>query len=81
VPYLTFQQKFDLVTKVKPTNNMSYSSFETVIEQLDIRSLLSKYPNELSGGQPQRVALARAMFPNPSIILGMNRRQHYIVVG
>ncbi|QVK12611.1 ABC transporter ATP-binding protein [Weissella ceti] len=69
VPYLTVQQQFDLVTKVKKTNNMSDRNFETVIDQLDIRSLLSKYPNELSGGQTQRVAIARAMFPNPSIIL------------
>lgn len=69
VPYLTVQQQFDLVTKVKATNNMSSSSFDTVIDQLDIRSLLHKYPNELSGGQNQRVAIARAMYPNPSIIL------------
>lgn len=69
VPYLTVQQQFDLVTKVKATNNMSSSSFDTVIDQLDIRSLLHKYPNELSGGQTQRVAIARAMYPNPSIIL------------
>lgn len=48
---------------------MSSSSFDTVIDQLDIRSLLHKYPNELSGGQNQRVAIARAMYPNPSIIL------------
>lgn len=69
VPYLTVQQQFDLVNKVKPKNNMDKETFDTVIDDLDIRSLLAKYPNQLSGGQTQRVAIARALYPNPSIIL------------
>lgn len=69
VPYLTVQQQFELVNKVKPEDNMSKESFDQVIDDLDIRSLLGKYPNQLSGGQTQRVAIARALYPNPSIIL------------
>lgn len=69
VPYLTVQQQFDLVDKVKSTKNMEQNKFASVIDQLDIQALLSKYPNELSGGQTQRVAIARAMFPDPSILL------------
>lgn len=69
VPYLTVQQQFDLVDKVKSTKNMEQNKFDSVIDQLDIQALLSKYPNELSGGQTQRVAIARAMFPDPSILL------------
>lgn len=39
-----------------------------LLERLDIKELLKKYPSEISGGQRQRVAIARAMINNPSII-------------
>ncbi|MBB1486289.1 ABC transporter ATP-binding protein [Oceanospirillum sediminis] len=45
---------------------------ERVTEMLDLvnmRDLIDRYPHELSGGQQQRVALARALAPRPQMIL------------
>ena len=40
-----------------------------VAEELDISSVLNKYPYQMSGGQKQRVASARAIITNPKMIL------------
>ena len=40
-----------------------------VAEELDINSVLDKYPYQISGGQKQRVASARAIITNPKLIL------------
>ena len=40
-----------------------------VSEELDINSVLGKYPYQISGGQKQRVASARAIITNPKLIL------------
>ena len=39
-----------------------------LLDLLDIKELLTKYPSEISGGQRQRVAIARAMVNNPTVI-------------
>ena len=39
-----------------------------ITKELDIESLLNKYPHECSGGQQQRVAIARALCMNPKIL-------------
>lgn len=40
-----------------------------VAKELDIESVLKKYPYQMSGGQKQRVAAARAIITNPCLIL------------
>lgn len=40
-----------------------------VASDLDIESVLKKYPYQMSGGQKQRVASARAIITNPKLIL------------
>lgn len=69
VPYLTVKKQFDLVGKVKPEGNLSSDTFKKYLEYLGISKLLSKYPDQLSGGQTQRVAIARALYTNPQFIL------------
>lgn len=40
-----------------------------IAERLEIKELLNKFPNALSGGEAQRVAIARALVKEPEIIL------------
>ncbi|CAM3187544.1 ABC transporter ATP-binding protein [Filibacter tadaridae] len=40
----------------------------TIAQSLNIKSILSQYPSEISGGQKQRAAAARAIITNPAIV-------------
>ena len=40
-----------------------------VAREIDIESVLKKYPYQMSGGQKQRVAAARAIITNPCLVL------------
>ena len=42
---------------------------EFLADKLEIRKLLNKFPDEMSGGERQRVAIARALINEPSIIM------------
>ena len=69
VPFLTVEEQFTLVDKVKKQNNLSRDELNDLLKQLGITDLVKKYPSELSGGQRQRVAIARALYANPEILL------------
>ncbi|HJA73987.1 MAG TPA: ABC transporter ATP-binding protein [Candidatus Limosilactobacillus faecipullorum] len=69
LPYLTVQQQFELVDRVKKQGNLSQAELQHLLEELGISQLVHKYPDQLSGGQNQRVAIARALYANPPIIL------------
>lgn len=68
VPYLTVEQQFKLVDKVKK-DNLSQTELTDLLTKLGIDNLVKKYPKELSGGQKQRVAIARALYAKPQILL------------
>lgn len=42
---------------------------KSVADNLDIKSVLNKYPYQMSGGQKQRVASARAIITDPKLVL------------
>lgn len=68
VPYLTVEQQFKLVDKVKK-DNLNQKELNDLLKKLGIEKLIKKYPKELSGGQKQRVAIARALYAKPQILL------------
>lgn len=47
----------------------SEEKLQKLSEQLEITSVLDKFPSQMSGGQKQRVAAARALIADPSIVL------------
>ena len=49
--------------------NKGNRRFNQLIDQLNISSLLNRYPVTLSGGEKQRVALARALIVEPEVLL------------
>lgn len=55
------------IQNVKP--NEIDARIKKTSEELDIKSVLNKYPYQMSGGQKQRVASARAIITNPKLIL------------
>lgn len=69
VPFLTVEEQFTLVDKVKKQNNLLRDELNDLLKQLGITDLVKKYPSELSGGQQQRAAIARALYANPEILL------------
>lgn len=68
VPFLTVEEQFKLVDKLK-NQNLTERKMHELLSDLGLLELLKKYPNQLSGGQKQRVAIARALYTDPDYIL------------
>lgn len=73
-------QSFNLIDELDIKNNITLpfifdkkeydkEYFESIVKDLEIEDVLSKYPDEISGGEKQRVAIARALLVKPKLIL------------
>lgn len=65
-PHLT--NETNILLPLKEQNKTS-PDFDSLIDRLNIREVLKKFPNECSGGEKQRVALARQILLEPKYLL------------
>ncbi len=70
IPVLTALEniEFSMMLKGIPEKEREEKAL-ALMEELGIKELAHKRPNEMSGGQQQRVAVVRAIVNNPSIVL------------
>lgn len=67
---LTAYENIALALTIQNKNQKEIDTkIKKVAADLDIESVLKKYPYQMSGGQKQRVASARAIITNPKLIL------------
>lgn len=65
----TVKENIYLPLKLDKKKQINSAENNDILDSLEIRDLLKKYPAELSGGQKQRVALARAFITRPDLLL------------
>ncbi len=75
---LVFQQ-FNLIPSLSIAANIAFQAklagrhdpawCETLSQRLGLQDLLTRYPEQISGGQAQRTAIARALAPRPPLFL------------
>jgi putative ABC transport system ATP-binding protein len=68
LPQLTVRQNIVLPVEVAG-GKLDRAWLDTVLEALDLGSVLRQLPAQLSGGQQQRVAVARAVLARPDVVL------------
>ncbi|QUJ68744.1 ABC transporter ATP-binding protein [Photobacterium sp. GJ3] len=68
LPTLTVQDNIEFCRQLKGLPAQP-ELWRTIISALDLKPLLSRYPEEISGGQQQRAAIARALYMEPDILL------------
>jgi len=69
-PWKTVSENVSLPLKLRRTPlKIRQEVTGTLLKELGLSSLSSKYPVQLSGGQKQRVAIARALATDPDILL------------
>ena len=67
--HLTVQGNLDFVTRRASQKIGTGLEYGEIIELLDLKKLLQRKSDRLSGGEKQRVAIARALLRKPSLLL------------
>jgi len=67
-PHITVRENLEYGRRFVPANEPQHE-FEMVVNLLDLRSLLQRRPEKLSGGEKQRVAIGRALLTAPRLLL------------
>jgi molybdate transport system ATP-binding protein len=67
-PHLSVMQNLRYSTWFRQSS-ISKKEFETITSMLDLKALLDRQPNRLSGGEQQRVAIGRALMSSPQMLL------------
>lgn len=65
-PHLSNKQ--NILLALGKNADSSQKQFKELIELLEIKEIIDRFPNEVSIGQKQRVAIARALILNPDFI-------------
>ena len=71
INYLTIRDNISLTTFLSPVDvNLNvHERVDDIANQLQLRSLLNRFPHQLSQGERQRTAIGRAIFQKPKLIL------------
>ena len=70
VPVLTAYENTEFVLALKNVADKTrHNIVMDILEDVGLKGLEHRRPDELSGGQQQRVAIARAIAPEPAIVL------------
>lgn len=68
LPTLTTQDNIQFCRQLKGLPDQP-ELWRNIVSALDLKPLLKRYPEEMSGGQQQRAAIARALYMEPDILL------------
>ncbi len=68
-PHYTVEKNIELGTERKNKNGKKKIDPKEIIELLNIKKILNKYPHEISSGEAQRVSLARSLVAQPDLLL------------
>lgn len=71
IDYLTVRENIALASFLSQSTSQVNlrERLDSIADQLQLQSLLHRYPDQLSQGERQRVAIGRAIFQQPKLIL------------
>jgi putative ABC transport system ATP-binding protein len=69
MPVLTAVENVELALQLAGKADGGREAAEKLLEEVGLKGLENRRPNQLSGGQQQRVAIARALVKRPSLVI------------